>query len=204
MSIVIYGAGGHAKVVMDLIGSPMRVAGIIDKEEGPSPFPNIPLFAGEPGLRTLLSIKTVNHYVVALGDNRKRVEAMDILERYGLTALTFVHNTAFVSSSAILGPGCQVLAQSAVCAAACLGRGTIINTGASVDHDCKIGKGVHVAPGARLGGEVTVGDCAFVGMGAVILPRLTIGEDAIVGAGAVVTKDVAAGVTVVGCPARVR
>lgn len=43
---------------------------------------------------------------------------------------------------------------------------------------------------------------ASIGANATILPGLTIGEGAIVGAGAVVTKDVAAGATVVGNPAR--
>ena len=41
------------------------------------------------------------------------------------------------------------------------------------------------------------------GGGAIILPGVTIGDDAIVGAGSVVTRDVPAGATVVGNPARV-
>jgi UDP-2-acetamido-3-amino-2,3-dideoxy-glucuronate N-acetyltransferase len=44
---------------------------------------------------------------------------------------------------------------------------------------------------------------ASIGSGAVILGGLRIGEGAVVGAGAVVTRDVPAGATVVGSPARV-
>ena len=47
-----------------------------------------------------------------------------------------------------------------------------------------------------------VGKGASIGAGAVILPGITIGEGAVIGAGAVVTKDVAAGQTVAGNPAR--
>jgi acetyltransferase-like isoleucine patch superfamily enzyme len=44
---------------------------------------------------------------------------------------------------------------------------------------------------------------ASIGSGATILCGVTIGENALVGAGAVVTRDVAAGETVAGVPARV-
>ena len=42
----------------------------------------------------------------------------------------------------------------------------------------------------------------FIGGGAIILPGVTIGDDALIGAGSVVTRDVPAGVTAVGNPAR--
>lgn len=51
--------------------------------------------------------------------------------------------------------------------------------------------------------ETVVGDGASIGAGAVILPGVTIGKGAMVAAGAVVTKDVPAGATVKGNPARV-
>jgi maltose O-acetyltransferase len=58
--------------------------------------------------------------------------------------------------------------------------------------------------GVRFGRPVTIGANVWIGGGAIILPGVTIGDDAIVGAGSVVTRDVAAGVTVVGNPARER
>ncbi|MEA3011087.1 MAG: maltose O-acetyltransferase [Sphingomonadales bacterium] len=54
----------------------------------------------------------------------------------------------------------------------------------------------------RFGRPVTIGANVWIGGGAIILPGVTIGDDAIVGAGSIVTRDVAAGVTVVGNPAR--
>ncbi|GAB2909850.1 sugar O-acetyltransferase [Rhodococcus aerolatus] len=50
---------------------------------------------------------------------------------------------------------------------------------------------------------VAVGDGAWLGGGVVVLPGVSIGADAVVGAGSVVTRDVPAGVLVVGNPARV-
>lgn len=76
-----------------------------------------------------------------------------------------------------------------------------------VEHDCVIGDYVTFAPGVRCNGNVHIGDHAYVGAGAIIrqgkpAEPLRIGAGAVIGMGAVVTRDVPAGTTVVGNPAR--
>lgn len=56
--------------------------------------------------------------------------------------------------------------------------------------------------GLELGRPVRIGSNVWIGGGAIILPGISIGDDAIIGAGAVVTRDVPAGMTAVGNPAR--
>ena len=105
-----------------------------------------------------------------------------------------------------------------------LGAGAFLNHGCIVldVEPVSIGEGTAIGPAVqilaadhprdpelrrqkiRFGRPVTIGANVWIGGGAIILPGVTIGDDAIVGAGSVVTRDVAAGATVVGNPARER
>jgi maltose O-acetyltransferase len=58
--------------------------------------------------------------------------------------------------------------------------------------------------GLEFGRPVVIGKNVWIGGGAIILPGVTVGDDALIGAGSVVTRDVPAGATVVGNPARKR
>lgn len=207
--VIFWGATGQAKVLRDaLLSYDVKLVALFDNRDIMSPFPEIPIFYGEAGFSQWAqgypngcSVRSC----VAIGgtSGRDRLARMHWLKARGYAPLTVVHQRAFVTEEALIGEGCQILAMSAVCAGAKLGEAVIVNTKASVDHDCTIADGVHIAPGATLAGEVVVDEFAFIGAGAIVLPRLHIGANAIVGAGAVVTRNVAAGETVTGNPARI-
>lgn len=76
-----------------------------------------------------------------------------------------------------------------------------------VEHDCIIGDYVTFAPAVKCNGNIVIEDHAYIGTGAILKQGkpgqpLVIGKGAVVGMGAVVTKNVPAGATVVGNPAK--
>ncbi len=82
------------------------------------------------------------------------------------------------------------------------GRHVHVRVNATVGHDCVIGDYVTISPAATTSGNVVLEDRVNVGTGATLIPTVPVGADATLGAGAVVVRDVLAGETVVGVPAR--
>jgi UDP-perosamine 4-acetyltransferase len=206
IDVVIIGAGGHGRVVLDILNAVggHRVVGFLDADlslRGTS-MNGVPVL-GPVNLLSKLWQQKARHGIVAIGDNRTRRRYGDLLREQGFDLINAIHPSAVVSATAKLGVNVVVAAQAAVCADAQVESFAIVNTGAIVDHECRIAAGVHVTPGVKLAGRVTVGEDAFIGLGANVVQCLSIGAGATVGAGAVVLKDVPDGVTVVGVPARV-
>lgn len=207
-SLVLVGAGGHAKVLADLVAAEGKraLAGAVD----PNPAgraarsSGLNILGDDDALPRLLA-KGVTQAAVAvgsIGDTSARARLRRRLLVLGFETPALVHPTAIVSPSATIAPGAQVMAGVIINSGASVGAGAVVNTGAIIEHDCALGEDCFVGPGAALGGDVVVGAGAFVGLGASVRQGAEIGARARVGAGAAVVKNVRAGATVVGVPAR--
>ena len=198
--VYVIGAGGHAKVVISsLQAQGVPVGGVFDDDAGKWGSRVLgTLVLG--GVDAALDYKNRGRFVLAIGDNIRRMELAELLAE--LSWVTVVHPAAYVDSSVQLGPGTVVFAGAVVQPETKIGRHCIVNTGATVDHDCEIGDYAHLAPGSHLAGGVVVGSRTMLGIGVSVLPGMHIGEQAVVGAGSVVINDVDAGDTVVGVPAK--
>jgi UDP-perosamine 4-acetyltransferase len=207
MQVVIIGAGGHGRVVLDILRTEGRYdpIGFVDADTrltGTS-VSELAVLGPTNILPKLRQQQRVAHAIVAIGDNRTRQRYTAAVQAEGFELVSAIHPTAFVSPTARLGRNVVICPNASVITEARLGDSVIVNTGAIVEHECELAEAVHVAPGACLAGRVRVGACAFIGIGAQVIQCLAVGEGATVGAGAVVVEDVPDGATVVGVPARV-
>jgi len=202
--IVIFGAGGHAKVVIDaiemagrhevafladadnsLVGTRLKGYLVCSEQEA--------FAAAKTGLLVAF---------VAIGHNETRKRIAHRAQECGFILATIIHPATVVSPGAVLGSGTLVMPGSVVNADAVVGANVIINSGAIIEHDCRIGDNTHIAPRATLCGGVEIGDDTLIGAGAVILSGLKVGARATVAAGAVVLSDVPDDATAKGVPAR--
>jgi len=193
--IYLYGAGGHAKVVADILEcSGITIGGFFDADSRKKLW-GYPYFSF-PGPFS----SAEDQLIISIGDNATRKK---IAETYNVKYAIAVHPSAIISLHSNIGEGCVIMGNALINADAVIGNHCIINSNASVDHDCVLGNFVHISPGAVLCGGVTVGDGTQIGAGAIILPGKKIGANTVIGAGTVVNIDIAENNTAVGNPVRV-
>lgn len=206
-ALLVFGASGHAKVVMDIVekGNDYTVGQVADDNpalKGADIY-GYRILGGRAELLGEAGLLHGMPAVVAIGNNRIRADIANWLCANGARlSRALVHPSAQLARGVVVGEGSVVMAGAIVNPDAHIGRNVIVNTGAVVEHDCTIGDAVHVAPGATLCGGITVGENSLVGAGAVIHPNVRIGRDVIIGAGATVLGDVRDGLTVAGTPAK--
>lgn len=194
--IVLFGAGGHAKVVADIVKSNNEeIKGFLCNDENPSA--DLHILGNDCAAELEYADK---QFIICVGNNKIRKNIA--LDHKQLTYATVIHPSAVVAEDVVIGKGTVVMAGAIINPGVIIGEHCIINSGAIIEHDCQIGDYAHVSPRAALGGTVKVGENVHIGIGATVKNNITICKDVVVGAGAVVVKDICEEGTYIGIPAR--
>ena len=144
---------------------------------------------------------------IAIADSQVREKLNAKLVQDNIEIINVIANNALQYDNITMGKGSIICGFVHLTSNIKIGKGFHANIYSYIAHDCVIGDFVTFAPRVSCNGNVHIEDHAYIGTGAVLRQGtpdkpLIIGKGAIVGMGAVVTKDVPAGVTVVGNPAR--
>jgi acetyltransferase EpsM len=191
----LFGAGGHAKVVRDILESRgIKVSGIYDDNTEVSQWMEY---------KVMNVFDTTEETIVCIGKAENRKAVVERLQKEGARFGTGIHQTAIVSQFSEIGKGSVVMAGTVVNSETKIGRHCIVNTGAVVEHGCRVDDYVHISPHATLCGSLTIGEGTWIGAGTVIVQGVKIGKWIIIGAGSVVLKDIPDGVVAYGNPCKV-
>ncbi|MFW9332934.1 acetyltransferase [Paenibacillus polymyxa] len=204
MSYIVFGAGGHAKVIVDILRtSGEEIIGVLDDHCKEETWNGLPLLGGCNQIDQLASLHPEARFLVAIGDNTTRLKMVSQFKAAGVKFGTVIHPSAVVSPSSFIGEGSVIMPNSVINADAYVGEHVIVNTAATVDHDCRIEDFAHISPGVHMAGGVQIERGAHIGIGANLIPGIRVGCNTLVGAGSCVIRHLPDNVTAVGCPAKV-
>lgn len=148
-NLLILGAGQYGMVVEELA----RSLGFFDEIEFLDD--NNPKAIGKLNDYKQFADEYANA-VVAIGNVQLRLELITELEKAGFNVTTIIHNSAYISPSAIIGKGSVIEPLAVIQTGASVGIGSLISSGAIINHNAVIGEGCHIDCGTVVGARAVI------------------------------------------------
>ena len=207
--IVLFGSGGHAMVIADIIEKEKlcQILGIIDSNHTlGTECSGYPILGPENELSHLIKKLDIDGGIIAIGDNWTRyLVAQNIFKMVpGFHFFNAIHPSAQIARQVTLKRGTVVMPGAIVSAGTKIGEFCIINTNSSIDHDNAIENYSSIMPNVTTGGNVRVGEFSALGMGSIILQKVQIGAHNVIGAGSVLFESTPDNSVVFGSPAVIK
>lgn len=197
--IIVFGCGGHARSIVNVLYETSEEREIIlvdEKAEADE------IILG-CRVRGSYELGQNDHYIVAIGNNKKRREIYNQLKASCKgQSISVISAFSYIGVEAGIGDGTFVAPNAYIGPQAKIGNNTIINTGSIVEHEVQVGNDTHIAPNATVCGRARIGSNVFCGAASTVIDGISICDDVILGAGAVVKEDIVMPGTYVGVPAR--
>jgi sugar O-acyltransferase (sialic acid O-acetyltransferase NeuD family) len=199
-SILLVGAGGHARACIDVIEQEggFVVKGLVGlpREVG-SQILGYPVLGVDEDLPALLG-DCANALIVVgqIKTPEPRIRLFDLMQSNSCTLPVIVSPHAYVSPHSTLGAGTIVMHGAVINAGAVVGKSCIVNSLALVEHDVVIADHCHVATAATINSGVCIGAGTFIGSNSSVRQSVNIGERCLIGMGQQVLADCGAGVRI--------
>ena len=192
-SIVIMGAGGHAKSCVDVIESTEKydIFGLTGKiDELGSSVLGYPVIGTDEMLIELVNkLDCIAIGVGQIRSTRARERCFQRASELGFELPVIASPGATVSTHSKIGCGTIIFHGAIINASAEIGIGSIINSQAILEHDVKIGDFCHISTGVIVNGSSEIGSHCFVGSGTVVSNDVTMSCNSFVKSGSVVTEN---------------
>jgi sugar O-acyltransferase (sialic acid O-acetyltransferase NeuD family) len=205
-NIIIYGASGHSKMIIDIIQKTKshNVIGFLDsyKAEGEIIYGHKVLGSLEK-LPKLIQSENITGIVIGIGDNYTRKISFDKIVKIAphIEFVSVVHPSAVLAEDIEVSGGTVIMAGVIVNANARIGKFSILNTKSSLGHDSIMHDFSSLASGATVGGNVSIGECSAICLGSSIINNVSIGNHTVIGSGALVVNSIGDFKQAVGVPA---
>ncbi|EUC21277.1 sugar O-acyltransferase, sialic acid O-acetyltransferase NeuD family [Burkholderia sp. BT03] len=205
--LLIYGAGGFGKEVMDVArrqnaatGQWTDIAFVDDVCPERAHYGAAVLRFDDPEVRE--GLREIE-FVIAVGEPAGREKLAQKLREAGARSGKVIDGSTLVADTARLADGVVITPFCSISSDAVLGAHVCVNTMAIVGHDVEVGENTVISSQVNVGGASTIGAGSYIGMGALVKEGVRIGSNSIIGMGSVVYGDIPDDVIALGNPARV-
>ena len=192
--IIIIGAGGHAKSLINLITSTneFKILGLINNSISNKKILDCPILGTDKDLIKYYK-KGVRYCSIGIGQIKnpyKRIKLFNLLKKIGFKIPTIISKKSECFKSNEIGEGTQVFHNTLINSNVKIGYNCIINSGSIIEHDVEISNNCHISTGAIINGGVKINENTFIGSGAIIKNNIQIGKNCVIGMGMVVKKKI--------------
>jgi len=192
--IIIIGAGGHSKSLINLIISTnkFKIIGLIDNQVGNKKVLNYPILGSDKDLIKYYK-KGVHYCAIGIGQIKspyKRIKLFNILKKIGFKIPTIISKTSNYFKDSEIGEGTQIFHNTFINSNVKIGNNCIINSGCIIEHDVEISNNCHISTGAIINGGVKIGTDTFIGSGSIIKNDIQIGKGCTIGMGMIIKKKI--------------